>query len=281
MKGGTARMNNWLYGVAGSSIIALLAYRKLSLSRSGVLAAVPVGAVLYAWGSLPWFGTLLAFFLSSSFLSRWKRKRKEELERNYEKTGRRDAGQVLANGGAACCLCIAHHFLPHPGWWAAFLGIMAAVNADTWATEIGGLSRIPPRSILTGKIVPPGTSGGVTPLGTLAALCGGFFIGASAWMLTWVDTKWAGSWPADVLNASGFSYLLAGTLAGTAGALVDSLLGARLQTMYLCPVCEREVERAFHCGKTTVQIRGFRVMNNDGVNFLSSLVGGLVALWLL
>ncbi|GIM45744.1 hypothetical protein DNHGIG_12930 [Collibacillus ludicampi] len=278
---GIITMMDWILGLIGSACIALLAYWKRSLSQSGALAAVGVGTVLYAWGSLPWFGTLLAFFISSSILSKWKQKAKEVHENVYEKSGKRDAGQVLANGGAALCLCIAHHFFPHHGWWAAFLGIMASVNADTWATEIGGLSTKSPRSILTGKKVPPGTSGGVTPLGLLAALCGSLLIGACAWLFVSVSPEEANTRLSSGATGVGWiPYLFTATVAGVTGALADSLLGARLQVMYRCSVCGKDVERILHCGKPTVWIRGVRWMNNDMVNFLSSLLGGLVALWL-
>ena len=57
---------------------------------------------------------------------------------------------------------------------------MAAVNADTWATELGVLSRTPPRLITSGKVVERGTSGGVSLAGTLAALGGAAVIGLAA-----------------------------------------------------------------------------------------------------
>jgi uncharacterized protein (TIGR00297 family) len=267
----------WLLGLAGSAIIAGLAYRGRSLSLSGAAAAIAVGTLMYALGSVAWFGTLIAFFVSSSLLTKWKRRAKAEAESGYEKTGRRDAGQVLANGGPAALLCAAGAVWPHAAWWWAFVGVMAAVNADTWATEIGGFSRTPPVSIRTGKRVAPGTSGGVTALGLAAAAAGAAFIGAAAWALAR-----AGGPPAPMASAAGplaalAQLALVALAAGTAGALADSWLGATWQAMRRCAVCGREVERTAHCGRPTVHARGVRWLGNDAVNLLSSVVGGVLA----
>ena len=89
----------WVYGFAGSVIIAGAAYWKRSLSLSGLIAAVLLGTTMYALGSLAWFGTLIAFFISSSLLSKLRHQRKAAAESGYAKGGRRDAGQVAANGG--------------------------------------------------------------------------------------------------------------------------------------------------------------------------------------
>ena len=65
---------------------------------------------------------------------------------------------------------------------------------------------------------------------------------------------------------------------GLAGALVDSPLGASVQAIYYCPTCEKETEKRTHgCGTPTRQERGWRWLNNDMVNFFSSLIGALVA----
>jgi Raf kinase inhibitor-like YbhB/YbcL family protein len=58
------------------------------------------------------------------------------------------------------------------------------------------------------------------------------------------------------------------TLAGLAGSLVDSLLGATWQAIYYCPACRKETERhPLHtCGTPITLLRGWRWLNNDWVN---------------
>jgi uncharacterized protein (TIGR00297 family) len=269
-----------MIGLLCSSIIAGAAWSKKSLSLSGAVAAIVVGSVLYALGGLPWYGTLMVFFLSSSLLTKWKHKRKAAVESGYAKSGRRDAGQVAANGGLGVLLCIGNSLWPHPFWWVAYMGIMSAVNSDTWATEIGGLSRAEPRSIVSGRKVPAGTSGGITITGLTASLCGGMAIGAAGWLFVlWgapeaVTAAYAGS--VTVTAVIGFAgMLLMGALAGMAGSLSDSWLGAVWQVMYRCPVCGKEIEKNRHCKDTqAVRIRGASFMTNDAVNLLSSVIGG-------
>ncbi|WP_219836036.1 DUF92 domain-containing protein [Paenibacillus sp. R14(2021)] len=268
-------MELWLRaaaGLLGSGLIAGAAYRVRSLSRSGAWAAVIMGTGFVLLGGSFWFGSLLAFFISSSMWSKWKRRhaRKETAEANYAKSGRRDAVQVWANGGLGLLLCAGHALQPDSAAWAyAFIGVMASVNADTWATEIGALSRRLPRSLLTGRRVAAGTSGGITPLGSAAALAGAAFIGAAAALLLGAPLAPAGVSPGALLAAA--------AIAGTAGAFADSLLGATVQAMYRCRSCGSETERAEHCGAAAERIRGFAVMTNDAVNFASSAIAGLLA----
>ena len=69
------------------------------------------------------------------------------------------------------------------------------------------------------------------------------------------------------------------TASGLAGSLFDSLLGATMQAMYFCPTDNKETEKhPLHtCGTRTVQIRGWRWLDNDLVNFACALFGVLVA----
>ncbi|PQP91091.1 DUF92 domain-containing protein [Paenibacillus sp. AR247] len=259
----------WIIGALCALVVAGAAYWKRSLTISGAICAFVMGTIYFGAGNLLWFGTLLVFFISSSALSKVKASRKAELEKSYAKTGNRDAGQVLANGGAGMLLCVLNAFWPHEGWVFAFIGVMAAVTADTWATELGSLSRKPPRSVLNGRVLPPGTSGGVSLLGSTAAAGGGALIGLFAWLFE--QLSGTGS---DSLALA----LVLGIVGGLAGAFADSILGASVQIMYQCPVCGKEVEVMTHCGSPTRRMGGWRFMNNDAVNIVSSFIGGGAAL---
>ncbi|RXZ82335.1 DUF92 domain-containing protein [Paenibacillaceae bacterium] len=304
-----------LIGLIGSSVIAFWAYRRSSLSSSGAWSAVIMGTAYVALGGLVWFGTLLVFFISSTFWSKWKRRSqaKRSAEAKYAKTGRRDAVQVWANGGLGLLLCAGYALRPDPAWLFAFAGVMAAVNADTWATELGALSRSAPRALLGGKPVPPGTSGGVTVLGSLAALAGAALIGAAAAVLgavapiasPAVSSGAAASASSEGAAAMGSSSAAASAgsdsvvaaanyaatldwsiaaalaviaaIAGLAGCFADSLLGAAVQAQYRCRVCGSDTERAVHCGQAAQLASGRRWMTNDAVNLLSSVFAGGVA----
>jgi uncharacterized protein (TIGR00297 family) len=153
--------------------------------------------------------------------------------------------------------------------FAAFIGAMATVNADTWATEIGVLSAHQPRMITTGKPVQVGTSGGVTILGTTATAAGGIFISLMAIVFALL---------AGDSSLSPSLIFITGTVSGLAGALFDSLLGATVQAIYFCDNCKKETEKTLHtCGKPTRMIRGWKWLDNDLVNFTSSIIGAAVA----
>jgi len=248
-----------------------LDWRAGALTRSGSLAAALLGGLIYGLGGLRWAALLLIFFITSSGLSHLFGRRKASLAEKFSKGSQRDWAQVAANGGLGVLLVVAYALWPAQDWiWLAYAGALAAVNADTWATELGVLSRIPPRLITNGKVVARGTSGGVSLLGTLAALGGALVIGlAAAWLKQ--DTGIAVT-------------VLAVSLAGLVGSLFDSWLGATLQAIYFCPVCQKETERhpRHTCGTPTERLRGWKWLNNDLVNVGCALVGaGLAAgVWL-
>ncbi len=240
-----------------------LAYLMGHLTVSGALTATLVGGISFGLGGLTPAVLLILFFLSSSALSRLGVERKQALAATFAKGGRRDTGQVLANGGIPVILAVLYGLTESGLWFAGLVGALAASTADTWATEIGVLAQRQPFLITTGKRVEAGTSGAVTPEGTLAALGGAGVIGSVAWLM---DEKG--------------SLVVIALVAGVIGALFDSLLGATVQAIYYCSTCDKETERypTHTCGSETHILRGWPWLNNDGVNLASSVIGGLMAM---
>lgn len=256
-----------LYGFLLALIIAFIAHRAHSLNKSGALAATITGTIIFGVGGWQWAVLLLTFFITSSGLSRAFKKRKIGLDEKYSKGHERDAGQVFGNGGIAALFALLHGFYPGALWpWLGFAAALAAVNADTWATELGVLNPHPPRMITNlSKQVEKGTSGGISLVGTLASLAGSALIATLAVLLS----------PTPITN-----YYLPLTLAGLAGSLFDSLLGATVQAIYFCPKDQKETERyPLHtCGTETVQIRGWKWLTNDWVNFACGVMGAVIVL---
>jgi uncharacterized protein (TIGR00297 family) len=247
-------------------VVGYTSYRLGALSVRGAAAASLVGGLIFGLGGIPWAILLLIFFISSSLLSRAYTRRKVALSEKFAKGSRRDHGQVLANGGLGALLALIYWYFPDvPVLWIAYAGAMAAVNADTWATELGVLSPSPPRLITNWRIVTRGTSGAVTLVGYLASLAGAGLIGLAAVFFT-------PSLPLLML-------LLIVVVGGLAGATVDSILGATVQGVYYCPQCDKETESypLHHCGTETRQVRGWRWLSNDLVNLVCSCVGAGIA----
>src|SRR5215208_2415028 len=179
-----------LYGFILATVVTYLSYRAHSLNKSGAFAATLVGTIIFGLGGLQWTILLLLFFITSSGLSRAFKKRKQGLNEKFSKGNERDAGQVFGNGGLATLFVLVHALYPESTvGWVGFAAALAAVNADTWATELGVLNPTPPRLITDlGKRVEKGTSGGVSLFGTLASLLGAFVIALPAVLLSPIAT---------------------------------------------------------------------------------------------
>ncbi|HSN75581.1 MAG TPA: DUF92 domain-containing protein, partial [Anaerolineae bacterium] len=138
-------LSRLVIGLLLSAAIGLLAYRRDSLDRSGVAGAVLVGTLIFGFGGWTWGLVLISFFVSSSLLSHYRQDDKVALAEKFAKGERRDLGQVLANGSAGALLALAVYFLIDLSGQAragnplyiyltlAYFGVMASVNADTWA----------------------------------------------------------------------------------------------------------------------------------------------------
>jgi len=248
-------------GLLIAAVIAGLARRARALTPGGAATAVVVGTLAMAAGAA-WGALLIAFFVVSTALSRYRQQEKDARTRAVvAKGGERDAMQVLANGGVFAAAALGALLQPSPLWAALGVGALAAAAADTWATEIGTLARGEPRALLTWRRVPAGTSGAVSAAGTLALVAGA----ASVALL------------ARALGMSADT-ALAAAAGGVAGAMVDTLLGALVQARRWCDRCAMATERAVHdCGHATRAVGGVDWLNNDMVNVACTVTGGTVA----
>jgi uncharacterized protein (TIGR00297 family) len=263
-----------LLGLLLSLGIGGLAYWRGSLTPGGWLGAVITGTLTFGFGGWSWGLALITFFVTSSALSHYKEQIKlQRAGEKFSKGGRRDLAQTLANGGPAALLALAYGLGGEPPLLlAAFVGVLGTVTGDTWATEIGVLSPHQPRLITSGRRVEPGTSGGITPLGTGAAAAGGLLIGLAMLCFMGLTHLLEGT-----LQPLAWWLVPAGLVGGLAGALFDSLLGATVQALYQYPD-GRETERTRAADGTPNRfVRGWRWLDNDLVNLISSLVGGLAA----
>jgi uncharacterized protein (TIGR00297 family) len=235
-------------------LIAAGAWIAGTLTRSGAAAAWTVGLLVLLGAGWEGGAVLAAFFVSSSVVSRFAR----SFPGVDPKGDCRDYRQVYANGGlAALCALVGSH-QPLALWLVT--GTLAAAAADTWATSLGGWSRVPPRLLLTGQRVAPGTSGGVTLVGCAGAIAGAALVAGTGALV------------------SRLALLLpVATLIGFVGMLADSALGAGLQGRFHCPTCDESSEwRRHRCGTPTNWRGGVPWLDNDLVNLLATaLAAGL------
>lgn len=250
-------ITTWILAAACAAAITGIAWRLRSLAPSGVLAAAVMGTLIVGTGGW-WPGIILvAFFVSSSGISRIRP------QTDHQARGsQRDWVQVLANGWPMLIGCISFAFSTNTTWLLFGIGGIAAATADTWSSELGRRSTAPPRLITTGKVVAAGTSGAVSAAGLIASLGGASFV-AILLAISNIEAGW--------------SIALAIIVAGFTGGLIDSLLGATIQERRYCDSCQRATESNPHqCGAPTRIVRGVRYVNNDVVNTACGFTGAII-----
>lgn len=220
-----------------SVTFALLARVLGSVTDGGaVMGALIAFLLMYAaglWAFLPLFIVLLLTMLAT----RWRADRKWSLG-VAERAGGRNARQVLANLGAAglCALTAVVFSRQSAILMVGAMAVLAEAAADTVSSEVGQALPIPPRSILGFARVQPGTNGAISLEGTFAGCIAASLVAWTASLAGVVSWRWA-----PII-----------TLAGVAGMLFDSVLGASFEN------------------------RGD--MGNDSVNFVSTVFAADLAL---
>ncbi|KAJ2141483.1 hypothetical protein IW142_004835 [Coemansia sp. RSA 564] len=271
------------FAILLTSALCLGALKKRSLSATGVLAAAFVGLTTASNDNLLFTTVLLAFFISSSLWTKYQARQKMRLDPKFTTASQRDWKQVLCNGGIGSVISLVYQYyfdgrrpedlsiaerrLMTVLIWA-YIGFYACCTADTWASEIGTLSSDWPVLITTWKTVPPGTNGGISKLGLMSSFAGGATVGLAADIALWAQYFYAfrsGALPR-------IPYVTVGSLLGTLGSVIDSLLGATVQASFL--VDKRAVSdltaAELQKRKDIKIISGSNILSNNMVNVVSS-----------
>jgi uncharacterized protein (TIGR00297 family) len=258
-----------LLGLAFNAAIARWAYRKQKLTLSGTLAAFGLGVITIVWGHWTFFPLMLMFFLSSVLIRRvvsvWLKPQGIALKAHEARTH----VQVFSNGGVLALLSLLFALQPHDAYIYAAGISMAAATADTWASELGALSRVEPKSLWRKLPLAHGLSGGVTPLGLWASLAGSAFV--SSFSIAFFALR-------DGLSAAGMVLSLLMIGMGFMGSIVDSLIGEFLQAKYR-NLRNELLEVASSASDQLVS--GWRWMDNNIVNFVSNVIVVMVMLGLI
>lgn len=221
-------------------ILTVVAYASVKTSKLTSLAAVTgwiAGLLVFAGVGYAGVAMIAAFFIAGNAATSWGISAKQKLGLAEENKGKRTAGQVIANGGVAAILGVLAIFFPLK---MSVLKLMMAASvssaaADTLSSELGNLYGKNFYNIITFRRDERGLNGVISIEGTMAGICGSVII-ASVYSLY-----------------AGFTidFLLI-IIAGTAGNLFDSVLGA------------------------TAERKGF--LTNNGVNFLNTAIAALLVL---
>jgi uncharacterized protein (TIGR00297 family) len=261
--------------------LGIRATRKKTLTPMGVATGCSVGFVLLSTGLRGM--NLLFFYQIGTVATKFKKSIKEKRDATVAGDhSARGATQVLCVSLTPVILSLIHVF-----WIGRERPVLFSVNdndnnlaatltcavvahhatclADTLASELGMLSSQMPLLITQPwKCVPPGTNGGITAIGTFWSLVGGVTIGLLTVLMDWCS----GLSPLNVT-----SMVLYGGIMGLVGSMLDSLLGAILQSslydrghMLIYHANSKDLPKRAQC------VSGINLLTNEQVNFLSALM---------
>lgn len=218
--------------------IIIISVKTKKLSFYAAITGGVIAILIFKGSGYTGISMLGAFFILGTVATGWKKDEKQLVKLNDDKSVKRNTGQVLANGGVSATLGTLTILMPHK---AELLRLMIAASlasamADTLSSELGMVYGRRFYNVITLKKEERGLDGVISIEGTLIGIFGSAFIAA----IYSIGFGW------------GISFLLI-VIAGTAGNLTDSVLGALL---------ERK-----------------RYLTNDIVNFLNTAIAAFVA-WL-
>lgn len=219
-------------------MVESIRHRKLTVA--GACAGGLIGFFVFVGAGWTGLFLLAAFFLLGTAATAWKRQQKAQIGMAQERGGQRTLGQVFANGGVAGVLGLLALFFPQEKDLLAAMiaAVFSSALADTLSSELGSLYGRRFFNILTLKQEKRGLDGVVSLEGTAIGVLGSLLVA--------------------LIYGAGYGWdqrVFWIVIAGTAGNLVDSILGA------------------------TLERKG--IINNDLVNVSNTLLAALLVWWLL
>jgi uncharacterized protein (TIGR00297 family) len=239
-----------LFGLLLAWVVARVVFLNKWLTLDGVWAATIVGTVALGIGGWEATAVLLTFFISSNLLAvlLTTRNMPADTVKPLGLRERRTGLQVWANAFWFVLFILLSYLFHSEHLFLMAAAGMAVATSDTWATLFG--MRMAPRStrlITTWKKTEPGSDGGVSFPGTLAALLGAVLIGFVVLM-----------YPRE----NRYPALIAVVAGGFSGCMVDSYLGALWQSR-----------------NHMIRFAGWSwPVSNDTVNWLATGAGALICL---
>lgn len=267
-----------LPAVAIASLMALRGYKRKSLSKNGAITAWLVGFSSIFLGMRGFL--LLLFYLIGTKATKYKM----DVKSKYEEVDAtcRGPGQVLACSVIGIVIQTIHYIycgeecsiyfqeFPLPSSLACALIAHHATNlADTLSSELGILSKSDPILITSLRRVPRGTNGGISLTGFGCSILGGSLIGFGAYCIDALSG----------LDARPLAYILFGTILGTTGSIIDSILGATLQVTYFDE--DKKVISANNSLKGDAKwIAGIDGLSNTQVNLVSVMITSAIGFYI-
>ena len=202
----------WITAVIlAMALASILLYRSGVLTRNGSIAAHLLGVYIFGLLGPEWGIPVAFFFITSVIFTRIN----GLVNRNWHGTGRRNIWQVTANIIVGVVFSILYLMSAQTIFIYLYISVVAAVTADTWASEVGPVFHRKCFSLSGWRTAAAGVSGGISFAGTLAAIAGSLLVTMLAW---------AGFFPGMDLRA-----ILILALAGFLASFIDSALGAFLE----------------------------------------------------
>jgi uncharacterized protein (TIGR00297 family) len=156
------------------------------LSRYGSLTAWLIGVYLLILAGWDWMLPVLFFFVTSVVFTKISPVNRSK-KNGYNG---RNAWQVLANILWALLSSLLYLTTKNVFFIYFFIAFVAAVTADTWASEIGPVFNKKSFSLADWKMHKSGITGGISFSGTVAALAGSFLVSALSYFLFFEKWNW-------------------------------------------------------------------------------------------